>query len=140
MDNAAPMSSPNARRASQRPRSLPPPDGALLRLAVRDPDWCDHIAPVPEGHAVTVSFSRPAAAAEHAEALELLGYRLVGAREAGRAGAVVAEFLVPRALLEAHPTWWRALAERADQVFDLSLGPVLAMLDGLLRTHREPRW
>ncbi|MDP8970630.1 MAG: hypothetical protein M3N52_09105 [Actinomycetota bacterium] len=127
---------------------LPPgaPEGALLRIPVGLADWLGNLPPVPSGGAVTVSFSSPSVAVEHADGLEALGYRVVGAvqSEAFQAGGVpglgsartpVADFVLPLELLEAEPMWCRALAARARCVFDLRFGPVATQLADVLRLH-----
>lgn len=126
-------------------------DGALVRLVVTGDDWAESIPPVPRGHEVTVSFSSASSALAHADALEALGYRLVGiqplsctcppgAQDCGAGhprslGIAVADFLVSQPLLEAHPSWWRAMADQADRAFNLAMGPVQRLLDSVLRTH-----
>lgn len=120
-----------------------PPDGALLRLVVESSRWAESLPPPPLGAEVTVSFSSHAALVEHGDALELLGYRVVGVAEQPvlpgpplpECPAGIADFLTMQALIERHPTWWRALAAHADRVFNLSLGPVAAMLWPVLLTH-----
>ncbi|MGH8905437.1 MAG: hypothetical protein ACRD0K_02715 [Egibacteraceae bacterium] len=121
------------RAAGSRDRA-PEHDGALVRLVVDSERWAEDVPPVPEGHAVTVAFSTEDLAAEHAEAIELLGYWVVGAHEDwGEPDA--ADFLVSEALIESHPAWWRALARLAAHVYVLRLGPVRAALAHALRVH-----
>jgi hypothetical protein len=131
-----------ARNTARPARRQPPPatlEGALLHLAVAGDGWAEDIPPVPDGFAVTVSFSSDDAAAQHAEALALLGYTDVGVTGCAlTAGVAVADFLVPQGLLAAHPTWWRALADQADRAFSLALGPVLAALADVLEAHLAP--
>lgn len=115
-----------------------PPDGALVRLAVRGETWAERIPPVPVGADVTVSFTDPDAALVHAEALALLGYRVVGIVAHALARGSAADFLVGQAVLEAHPRWWRALADQADRAFSLALGPAVASLAPVLRAHGRP--
>jgi hypothetical protein len=110
------------------------PDGALLRLTVDGDDWGEHLPPVPPGQDVTVAFSTADAEAVHAEALALLGYRVVG-EPAATTGDAVAEVLVRQAVLEAHPTWWRALAALADRAYNLAHGPAAALLAPALAPH-----
>lgn len=118
----------------------PPPEGVLLRLLVADGSWAEALPPVPGRHDVTVSFSCAEAAAEHAEALGLLGYRVVGVKALSSdvTGIRLADFLIPPELPHEHPTWWRALADQADRAFSLALGPVLAMLGDVLEQHLQP--
>jgi len=91
---------------------------------------------------VTVSFSDEDAAAEHGDAVRLLGYTVVGAvaGPTGQAAAgsdpPTADFLVSQALLEAHPAWWRALAGQASRTYSLLLGPVRMAVAEILDLHR----
>jgi hypothetical protein len=118
----------------------PAPDGALLRLAVSADTWAEGVPPAPRDADVTVSFSDVETAALHGDALRLLGYRIVGVGPASGADPTrpAADFLVQQSLLEAHPTWWRALAEQAERAFNLAFGPVAASLSGVLRPHLAP--
>ncbi|HWB71911.1 MAG TPA: hypothetical protein VG452_06815, partial [Egibacteraceae bacterium] len=102
------------------------------------------LPPAPAGPPVTVSFSSSLAAGEHAGALQALGYRVVGVAGAadgpaaaggGPSEAPTARFLVPTAVAEAAPGWWRALAGRADRVLDLAFGPVAVALADVLELH-----
>jgi hypothetical protein len=133
------MTTPRSRPASTRPRR---PDGVLLFLAVDGPDWAEHIPPAPGDADVTVSLSPAAAAAGHADALEDLGYRPVGTDRrtqplAVGAGASV-QLLIAFALIETYPTWYRALAERAERAYNLAHGPAAAALAPLVQLHTEP--
>lgn len=111
-----------------------PPDGVLLRIAVVHGHWAERLPPVPEGDTVTVSLSSATALDEHADALELLGYRVVGVQPAA-ADAGVAHFLLAQALVEAHPTFWRTLADQSQHAYSLAHGPVRARFSALLRAH-----
>jgi hypothetical protein len=114
---------------------LPVPDGgALARLVIEHECWAEELPPLPEGHTVTVAFSTDDVAAEHAEAIERLGYLVVGVH--GSAGSSpAADFLVSEALIESHPAWWRTLADQADEVYVLQLGPVRRAISPALRVH-----
>ena len=115
-----------------------PLDGALVRLPIEGEHWAERLPPAPRGAHVTVSFSSPDAAGVHAEALELIGYRVVGVRPAP-GEAPYADVLVTEALITSRPRWWRALTAQADRAFGLGFGPVTAALADVLRLHRpEP--
>ncbi len=116
------------------PRTLAALDGALVVVAVDGARWAEGLPPVPGGRDVTVAFSSADASAEHAEAVVLLGYRVVGVRDGG-AGPPAAEFLVPRAVVEEHPAWWRGLTDHAAQVFSLAFGPVRRSIAPALAVH-----
>lgn len=117
-------------RPDDMPRSVP--DGALLRLPIDEPHWAEQLPPVPAGFEVTASFSSAATADEHGEALELLGYTLVGVHVSPTRSAML---LVGQTLLETHPTYWRTLAALADAAYSLSLGPAVMLLHDVLRLH-----
>jgi hypothetical protein len=118
----------------------PAPDGVVVRLLVAGSGWAESLPPVPSGQDVTVSFSTADAEAEHADAVALLGYRVVGVEALPpRLGTEpAADFLVARTVLEAHPAWWAALAAQAHRTFNLALGPVAAVLGPILSRHVQP--
>lgn len=113
-----------------------PPDGALVRLAVGTDGVLAGVPPPPPDSDVSVSLSSHVPAV--ARALEAAGYRTVGVAPGQPRDTPVADFLVPQAVIEQHPRWWRSLTERADQTFSLAAGPVQAAFAEVLRTHREP--
>jgi hypothetical protein len=108
--------------------------GALARLVIDSERWAENVPPAPLGHRVTVAFPTEDLAAEHAEAIERLGYWVVGAHEDWDEPDA-ADFLVPEALIESHPAWWRALARLAAHIYVLRLGPVKAAIAHVLRVH-----
>jgi hypothetical protein len=128
----------NTGRASRQGPRAGVPDGALARLVVDSEHWAEELPPVPDGHDVTVAFSTEDLAAEHAEAIEMLGYHVVGVHDQGD-GFRAADFLVPEALIERHPAWWRALADKAASVYVLQLGPVRRLLASALGVHERGR-
>ncbi|MBW3602884.1 MAG: hypothetical protein KY434_09335 [Actinobacteria bacterium] len=114
-------------------------EGALARLPVTGADWSRRILRVPPGHDVSVSFTTAQSSTRHTATLERRGYRVVGVQPFGTAGSLdVADFVVSRWLLEAHPAWWRALVAHADRAFNLSHGPVHLAFEAVLRIHRAP--
>ena len=122
------------------PTAPPAPlDGALVRLPLRGDRWAEDLPPVPRGYAVTVSFASAEAADLHGDALRLLGYDVVGVHPRGSGEATSADVLVPQALLENRPRWWRALTAHADRTFGLGFGPVLHALADVLRLHTAGR-
>jgi hypothetical protein len=110
--------------------------GALLRLPIAGGRWAEDLPPVPRGVDVTVSFSSEEAAAEHGDALALLGYRVVGVHHPlpGAPGPCAA-LRVPGALIATRPRWWCALKGRADRSYALAFGPVARVFGDLLRLH-----
>ena len=108
----------------------------VVRLAVESGPWAEDIPPVPAGCAVTVSFGSEAAADEHREALELLGYAVVDVPvPADLSIPGIADFLVLADLMEQHPTYWRSLALRADRAYHLALGPAAAAVAEVVARH-----
>lgn len=68
--------------------------------------------------------------------MRALGYDVVGVGEdpaAGAAGAAL--FLIRRDVAEAHPSWWRTLAARAERVHHLAHGPVAAVFGAAIAAH-----
>lgn len=108
--------------------------GALARVVIDSERWAESLPPVPGGHRVTVAFPSDDLAAEHAEAIELLGYDVVGAHEDSDEPEA-ADFLVPEVLMESHPAWWRAMTRLAANVYVLQFGPVYASMARTLRVH-----
>lgn len=111
-------------------------DGVLLRFVVPEGPWAEDIPPVPEGFAVTVSFSSVNVAHEHAEALTLLGYRVVHLPPSLQlAVSHIADFLVTAELMERHPTYWCSVAGRAARAYHLALGPAAALVADIVDVH-----
>lgn len=133
------------------------PGGALLRFTLPAGAWAEDVPPVPAGAAATVAFSSDHAEGEHGDALRLLGYEVVGivppddapASATGDGGADrpdrpdqddrddpdSAELVVARDVLERHPTWFRSLLVQSAKAYDLSMGPVLGLLQHRLEPH-----
>ena len=109
--------------------------GALLRLPVDAGAWAEDLPPVPDGCRVTVSFSSDDACTEHAEALQLLGYTVVGVLQT--AGPPCADVVIEPAVATGHPTFWRSLGKRADRAYNLAAGPVAGLLAPQLALHRQ---
>jgi hypothetical protein len=110
-------------------------DGVLARLQVTAGPWAENIPPVPDGFDVTVSFGSEALVHEHGEALELLGYRVVGTPETVTPLPPVADFLISEALLEQRPMYWRALASQAARAYNLAFGPAAALVADIVAAH-----
>ncbi len=120
-------------RGSLRPQVL---DGALVRVPVQGEAWAEQVPPPPADAEVSVTFTEPEAALVHSDALRLLGYRVAGVQPHHLSDGPAADFLIPLRVIQAHPRWWRALADQAERAFNLSAGPVLADLAEVLRVHR----
>lgn len=116
-----------------------PPEGALLRCILDSDRWAESLPPVPSDRLVTLSFTSASAQVEHAEACEMLGYTVVGLAPDSAPSVSVADLLVTQDIIEAHPTWWRALATHADRVYSLSHGPAVALLREVLAPHLSAR-
>lgn len=133
------MPNPSPLRTTSGPGQRPP-EGALLRCILDSDRWAESLPPVPVGRLVTLSFTSAAAQVEHAEACQLLGYTLVGVPpERQEAPVSVADLLVAQDVIDAHPTWWRALATHADRVYSLAHGPAVALLREVLEPHLAAR-
>lgn len=118
---------------------------ALVRIPVDTAgEGLPAIPPAPAGPDLTASFSSPQVAAEHAQVLKGLGYRVVGVEDATahRAGPdsrlATLHVLVPRRVREAHPLWWEQLTSLADHAYSLAFGPVQASFREILRAHLGP--
>jgi hypothetical protein len=110
----------------------------LLRVAITGPAWAEAVPPLPEGADVTVAFSDPEVEAEHADAVALLGYAVVGAVDAEPVDDPSADFLIPRAACDRWPLWRDALLGTGGKVWDLGFGPAAALLRHRLVPHRRP--
>jgi hypothetical protein len=108
--------------------------GALVRLPIGSGPWAESLPPAPDGHRVTVSFSSPALAEEHGDAVRLLGYVLVNGPD-DEDTEPLAWLVVPAALARSHPRWWTTIRSRADAVYHLGMGPVLRQFAAVLRPH-----
>jgi hypothetical protein len=104
--------------------------------------WTDDLPPVPRGHEVTVSLSSPRVLRRDGDALRRLGYTIAGicpSPPSAETRPGLADFLVRQETIEAHRTWWRTLADRAERTYSLSLGPVLVALADVLAVHLGDR-
>ena len=109
-------------------------DAVLARVPVSADRWAEALPPVPADTVVTVSFSSPSVLAEHAEALELLGYRVLDAPSLP-SGAQAAWVLVRREAVEGRRAWWDTVRGLSDRVYDLRFGPALRLLGPILGAH-----
>jgi hypothetical protein len=109
-------------------------DGALLRLEIGEAHWAEQLPPVPLGCRVSVSFADAGDAAEHGDALGLLGYRVVAAQP-DKAMAGTADILVNQQVIDRHPAYWRSLVVLATRAYSLALGPAVSMLGDVLSAH-----
>ncbi len=115
-------------------------DGILVRMLVADGHWAESIPPVPTTSPITVSFASATIADEHRDALELLGYLVVDIDSIPDVAAShVADFLLTDDVVEAHPTYWRSLAERATRLYHLALGPAAAAVGEIVAAHAAAR-
>lgn len=127
-----------AGRHRRHPRTAQPVDidGVLVRVAVSEGPWAEDIPPVPAGSTVTVSFGSEALAAEHRDALELIGYDIVDTPlPADLSIDGIADFLVTVDVLERHPTYWRSLADQAKRAYHLALGPAAMVVADVVAAH-----
>lgn len=118
-------------------RTVAPPSGSVLvRVDASDPSWCVGLPlpPAPWAPTVTVLGERRDG---EAALLSGRGYRLAGIGAAREGATRTADVLVPEALRDAAPQWWRPLLLQAERVFDLRMGPVLWALEEVVRAHLE---
>jgi hypothetical protein len=107
-----------------------------VRVDASDPTWSVGLPHAPHPWGPTVSILGERRDRESAD-LARRGYRLVGIGPA-RAGADrTADLLVPEALRDEAPQWWRPVLLLAQRVFDLRMGPVVWALEEVLRVHLE---
>lgn len=134
-----------APRATQTPPTTPvvvalpvsstsPP--LLLRIAITSPRWAESIPPVPTGLRVTVAFSDPEVEGEHADAVALLGYEVVGSVDVEPVEAPAADFLIPRTACDRWPLWRDQILGAGGRVWDLAFGPAAVVLGHALSVHR----
>jgi hypothetical protein len=97
------------------------------------------LPPVPSGWTLTVSLGHPALLPIPHEDLHSRGYEVVGVATARAPVGRSVDVLVPATLRAAHPDWWARLGRRASRIFDLQLGPVLAVLGSQLALHDQSR-
>lgn len=113
------------------------PDGTLLvRVPVADRGWPRALPRVPAGRTLTVTVGLADLAPVPADDLVASGYRIVGVAADHRPLGRLVDVCVPPDLREAHPDWWRTLADLADRIFDPRLGPVARVLAAELALHR----
>lgn len=113
------------------------PDGTLLvRVAATDRGWARTLPRVPDGRTLTVTVGQADLAPVPADDLVASGYRIVGVAAAHRPLGRLVDVCVPPDLREEHPSWWSALAARAERIFDPRMGPVARVLAAELAMHR----
>jgi hypothetical protein len=115
------------------PAGLPRP-GALARVPVTGGEDGAPLPAAPSGELVTVSLSPEAADALDSTGLTKQGYWVVGVAAEPPGGAVV-DVCAADDTLRRNPEWWRAVAARAERVFNLAAGPVRLLLGSVLTAH-----
>jgi hypothetical protein len=114
----------------------PPPDGSVLvRVRASGPGWIDRLPAVPADRVLTVTVGHPSLLPVTVDDLVAAGYRIVGTPDPERSFGTCVDVFVPASLREEHPVWWRRLADVADRVFDLRMGPVRAVLGEEIELH-----
>lgn len=113
-------------------------DAVLLAdLPVAGASWAASLPPCPEGARVSVLFSAPDLRQTHHEALERQGYVVAGVLP--RPEGACAQLAVPRRAAVEQATWWRAIAEQAEAVWDTAYGPVRVLCGAALEAHGVDR-
>ena len=110
------------------------PDGLLVRLPARH-GWLSAVPPAPAGALVTVSLTEASAAIFHSAELTSRGYEPIGVAGEGGEGRHWADFLVPRALAGAEPSWVRLLCGPDGRLYEPMLGPVRLLFAPVLAAH-----
>lgn len=106
-----------------------------VEVCVEDATWIEDLPPAPANRNVTVSFDSARYVARDQQAVEQLGYVNVGAGSVSHVRDV-AHLVVPMAILNSHPRWWRALLDLAQRVYDPRFGPVQLALREVLARHQ----
>lgn len=107
-------------------------------LLVRRPasaGWLRTVPPAPRSAHVTVSLTNATAAIRHAAELAERGYVSVGAAGCPSDGDGWADFLVPRSIAASDRDWLRELVGPDGRLYEPAMGPVRAMLGGVLDAH-----
>ena len=113
-----------------------PPDGAVLvRVPAQGPTWASRLPVVPTSAVLTVTVNDPGLVPVPVDDLIAGGYRIVGVAGPRQRPVPCVDVLVPAALREEQAAWWAELHGMASRVFDLRMGPVLAVLGEELDRH-----
>jgi hypothetical protein len=123
--------------ASQTADAAPPHDAVLVRLTAEVADWASLLPPAPAGWTLTVGLGHPAMLPIPHDDLRARGYEVVGVASSRAPVGHTIDVLVPAALRLAAPRWWDELAGQATRIFDLRMGPVLALLGSQLALHER---
>jgi hypothetical protein len=113
-----------------------PPEGAVLvRVPAEGTEWAARLPVVPTDTVLTVTVNDASLVPVPVDDLIAGGYRIVGVAGRDRGPVRCVDVLVPAGLREQEPVWWEALRGMAARVFDLRMGPVLAVLADELDRH-----
>jgi hypothetical protein len=119
--------------------AAPSRGAVLVRLPAHEGgDWATSLPTVPTGWTLTVSLGHPALLPIPAT-LRSRGYEVVGVATARAPVGRSVDVLVPAALRAQHPDWWERIGSHATRIFDLRMGPVLAVLGNELALHHQRR-
>ncbi len=131
------MRLPHTREPRLPARELPSAsDGSVLvRVRASGPGWITQLPVVPGDRTLTVTVGHPSLLPVPVDELIAAGYRIVGAADGERSFGPCVDIYVPAELRTGHPAWWRSMAEVADRVFDLRMGPVWTVLGEELELH-----
>lgn len=109
--------------------------GLLVRRPAR-PGWLRTVPQAPPSAQVTVSLTNATAAIRHAAELAERGYVSVGAAGCPNDGEGWADFVVPRSVATSEQDWLRELLGPEGRLYEPAMGPVRALLGGVLEAHR----
>lgn len=113
-------------------------DCLLIRLPITHGCWAEDIPPVPDGFQATLVFGDLNDAADHAEAMGVLGYTVAGVgidTGADPSAPPFADIMIERRLANAHPRWRDGLVLNGAKVYDLSMGPVQRFFSKAIDAH-----
>lgn len=112
------------------------PDGAVLvRLRADGPDWAARLPITPSRQVLTVTVGHPSLLPVPVDDLITGGYRIVGVASSEQSFGACVDVFVPAELREQAPAWWAQMAQLADRIFDLRMGPVWSVLGNELELH-----
>jgi hypothetical protein len=118
------------------PATRRPPDGSVLvRVPAEGTGWARQLPMVPGAAVLTVTVNDAALVPVPVDDLIAGGYRIVGVADPARPLGRCVDVLVPGALREREPAWWGRLQAVSSRIFDLRMGPVLAVLGDELERH-----
>lgn len=109
----------------------------LVRIPITSPMWAESLPPMPTGAKITAAFSDPEAEGEHADAVALLGYHLVGVVGDEVADPPFVDLLVARTVADRWPVWRDEVLIAGGRVWDLAFGPAAMRMASAVAVHQR---